>query len=62
MLCEPCSALGITGAAPHGCNKTKEERCCCKANWVIDTLVNQVSNLMFANSGIRLSVVDLSYK
>lgn len=44
MLCEPCSALGITGTPPYGCNKTKEERCCCKASWVIDTLVNQSSS------------------
>ena len=46
MLCESCLALGINGSPPSGCNKTKEERCCCIASWVIDRLVNQVSNLI----------------
>ena len=44
MLCEPCSALGINGSPPSGCNKTKEERCCCMASRMIDILVKRVSH------------------
>ena len=51
MLCEPCSALGINGSPPSGCNKTKEETCCCMASWVIDTLVNHVSSLITEKKG-----------
>ena len=44
MLCEPCSALDIIGTPPQDCNKTKEERCCCKASRMIDILVKRVSH------------------